>query len=745
MKFSENLNQISYSYNMLHIFICRTSCYDSLINLNDDLSYANFSITGEENNISIEEKSINVLKQIDFNVMDFSIKNTNNTEGGGFRYSGTEIFMNVKNASFINCSSNLGGSIYFSGIYPLYINNSSFRNSSSTSHGGTGYISTVSNTTILNSLFELSNGTEGGSLWISSPNILTRNCSFMSSKSSSDGGSIYISTSQNTLISESTFMNSKGNKGGTAFIKTTATISIINNLFKDSNGNSGGTLNLDTQNASIIGCRFFNSCSSSGGGSTYISSSSNTKLENSIFLNSYSLSGGGAAYVTSSKNTSLLNCSFINCSSLSNGGTAYISSSINTSINNCSFVNSSGLSGGTLIVYSPYVEFSNSSFIDVYSKSQGGSSYIYSKYCKFCQIWIENSTSENLGGATYIYSTNDGGLFHFSDSFFGDCKTSQDGGAIYIVFSLNDIIEVYSCTFFSCICQREGGALCFVNNNRGSFVVDLKRVCIFNCKTTSSTTSHRGSSILIESHTQYNLISLSLITISSCGSLDKGTGTLYINLGQQKGDGMNISYCSSFLGSGSFFSPNFAANYDFNNLINCSSSSTYCIFNKILSSSYSFEFTKSNIINSGASSYVFNVDCGYHYKWSFRYSILYGNKGTLFYVNQGTNQYVQYCYIVHSGTYSNANFQYTLCVTTQSTSVLTPTYALSHYSTYLCAIPNEQGSLEVPCQTIPEELIPPECPPIPSTCNVPTEAAAQFIGLISTVIHIISSSYMILL
>jgi len=318
-----------------------------------------------------------------------------------------------------------------------------------------------------------------------------------------------------------------------------------------------------------------------------------------------------------SSNLSIVGCNFQNSLSSSNGGTAYISSSINSSISNCDFMDSRGSYGGTLWITSPSIDMKNNTFVNSSSSLAGGSHYLSCRNSKYNQIWFKNTSSGTTGGATHIESLTNGGLFHFSDCFFGECRSSTNGGAIYINFRLNDITEVYRCTFYSCISGQEGGAVCFVNSNRGSFVCDLKRICISECLTSSTTTSHRGSAFLINSYTQNHLISLSMVTASSCGTLSKGTGTFYINYGQQKGDGLNISYCSSSLGSGSYFSPYFAANYEFNNFVNCTSSSSYCIYCQLFQSSgYAFDLSNSNFLNNEASYYVFQIYCSVNFRYS---------------------------------------------------------------------------------------------------------------------------------
>ena len=671
---------------MLLLLLVSSYCYDSSLETIDDLSYANFSITGESNNLTWEQMKLNFMKKLDFNINDFTIKNLNNENGGGFKYSGTEIYINLQNASFFNCSSNQGGSLFFQGYKQLSVDNCLFLNSSSSSYGGSKYVTSIDTVLFSNTQYISSkSGSYGGAMYISSSTSILSNCSFLHNFASGVGGSLYIS-SPKMEINNCSFTNCTSlSDGGTAYLSSSTLISINNSIFNTSKGRTGGTLWITSSRSVLNGSRF---------------SKSNSSLE---------------------------------------GGTAYISSSINSSISNCDFMDSRGSSGGTLWILSPSIDMKNNTFVNSSSISAGGSHYLSCSYCKYNQIWFKNTSSGTTGGATHIESSTNGGLFHFSDCFFGECRSSTNGGAIYINFRLNDITEVYSCTFYSCISGQEGGAVCFVNSNRGSFVCDLKRICISECSTSSTTTSNRGSTFLIDSYAENHLISLSMVTASSCGTLGKGTGTFYINFGQQKGDGLNISYCSSFLGSGSYFSPYFAAIYEFNNFVNCTSSSSYCIYCQLAQpSSYSFEITRSNFLNNEGLMNIFYVVCGTSFKWLLRYSILYSNKGTLFYST--TNHQVQYCYIVHSGTYSNGYIQNTLCFTTTSTSVLTPTYALSHYSTYLCAIPNDQEPLEVPCQTIPEELIPPECPPIPSTCNIPSDGSSLYFGLASTFFHILTTS-----
>jgi len=660
--------------------------------------------------------------------------------------------------------------MYCSSICSI-ITNCSFHDSIASSDGGSLLVSSSANSSIENCEFKDSVGSTGGTLHITTPRTIIKNSSFLNSRSSNRGGTAYVSANLLSIVSESNFMNSLGWIGGTLSI-ISPLVELNNNSFKNSSStNNGGTAYISSStNSSISNCEFLDSRGSAGG-TLWISSSQVVDMKNNSFKNSSSTSDGGTAYISSSTNSSISNCEFIdsrglsggtlwissqvidmkNCSfknsiSTSNGGTACISSSTNSTISNCTYIDSIGNSGGTLWITSPSIDMKNNTFINSISSSAGGSHYLNCSNSKYNQIWFKNISSGTTGGATHIESSTNGGLFHFSDCFFGECRSSTNGGAIYINFRLNDITEVYSCTFYSCISGQEGGALCFVNSNRGSYACDLKRICISECSTSSTTTSHRGSAFLIVSHTQNHMISLSMVTASSCGTLGKGTGTFYVYYGQQKGDGLNISYCSSFLGSGFYCLPYFAANYEFNNFVNCTSSSSYCIYCQLAQpSSYSFDITRSNFLNISSTEFIFLVNISSSNKWNLRYSVLYGNLAPVLFRSQTTHSHeVQYCFIVHTGSYTST-IQLLLCVTTQSTSVLTPTHALSHYSTNLCQVPNDQEPLEIPCQTIPEELIPPECPPIPSTCNIPSDGGSLYFSLVSTIFHIITTSLVNLL
>ena len=161
--------------------------------------------------------------------------------------------------------------------------------------------------------------------------------------------------------------------------------------------------------------------------------------------------------------------------------------------------------------------------------------------------------------------------------------------------------------------------------------------------------------------------------------------------------------------------------------------------------SYSFEITLTNILYNKASNNLMYIQISTANKWTIRNSVLYGNTGTtLFYSHHSTQQTIQYCYIVHSGTIGGTGITYELCTTTASTLSLKPTQAISHYSTYLCPVPYEQGALEVPCQTMPEEQIISLCPPIPTTCMVITDELSQHHGILSQIFNLVISSLIVL-
>jgi len=63
---------------MLFILLNCVIGYDISSSLSDDLSYANFSVSGISNDQELEIQKINAMSQVDFNMKDFTIRNIKN-------------------------------------------------------------------------------------------------------------------------------------------------------------------------------------------------------------------------------------------------------------------------------------------------------------------------------------------------------------------------------------------------------------------------------------------------------------------------------------------------------------------------------------------------------------------------------------------------------------------------------------------------------------------------------------------
>jgi len=255
----------------------------------------------------------------------------------------------------------------------------------------------------------------------------------------------------------------------------------------------------------------------------------------------------------------------------------------------------------------------------------------------------------------------------------------------------------------------------------------------------NSTGNYYGTSIYASSSVQDILLSIDLTSCINSGKIGCSLGTLYLVYGQQNGYGVNITKCISKDSSGLFLMPYTTATYQYFTISNCTSSYNNIIY--INSQGSSIDFALSNILHNTGSPNIFTCYGGQINKVILKNSFFYGNNGVLYFSNSQA-QIVRNSYIIHSGTVQSG-FTIESCVTTASTSILSPTVIISHYSTYLCHTPYELGILEFPCQTMPETLPIFECPtnpPAPTTCDIFTEGAVFNFVSISSLNHFILSS-----
>ena len=476
-----------------------------------------------------------------------------------------------------------------------------------------------------------------------------------------------------------------------------------------------------------------------GGSLRYTSPQVFLNINSLSFKNSRSQSSGGSVNLDTSYDIILNNCSYNNSSAVSTGGSVHASSTNSIIIQYSRFFNSSaGNNGGSIYSMSNNAVILTDSIFNTTKGQNGGSAYVNTAKCNISKTWFENSEATNGGGSLFIQGLSSNQFYEVLDCFFGECKSSQNGGAVHIYSSSYSITKIYDCTFYSCSTNGGHGGALYIATQSNSIGCDLQKICFSQCMINSTSSAYYGTALYVSSSTQDYLLSFDQLTFSNCGVLSVSQRTVFLYNGQQLAQCLNFSKCDSQEMSGFYLYPYFSSTYMFFNIVNCSSTTSCVVY--IYYQSGQIDVSKMNTIYNSCNSAVIR-ERGSTNMIIIKFSVFYGNIGTLFIIDS-QYQMLRNCYIVHSGTL-HSGFNFDLCVTTLSTSVLTPTHIITHYSTYMCQTPYELGVLEVPCQTMPEGIYSVECPtnpPIPTTCDIHTADAAFNIVSISSIIRLMISS-----
>jgi len=436
---------------------------------------------------------------------------------------------------------------------------------------------------------------------------------------------------------------------------------------------------------------FVSQTGSEGPSFRYVNPQVVLKITNLSFKNSFSTNTGGSFHMESSNTLYLANCSFWNSSAFFDGGSVYSQTSNAIIIEKSCFNTTKG--------------------------QNGGSAYMKSGKCNVSNSWFEKSEATQSGGSLYILGMINDLVYRVSDCYFGECQCNQSGGAIFVYSSPNAMTEIIDCSFFNCSSRNGHGGAVFVTlqNNNGIFC-NLKRICFSNCLINNISPTYCGTSLYVNSAQQTNLLSFDMITCSKSGQAGCSQGSICIIYGQHYFKFLNVSQCCSKDTSGMLLYSFATSAYMYLNIINCSSMNI--IYFYIFTSSADILYANT-LWNSGTNCIL--KFYGQQNKIAVRYTIFYGNFGTLF-IKEVYPPNLINCYVVHDGTLPSG-VNYENCVTTVSTSVLTPTHVISHYSTFLCQTPFELGLLGAPCQTIPNgfSIIPcPTNPPSQTSCYIHT-------------------------
>ena len=407
---------------------------------------------------------------------------------------------------------------------------------------------------------------------------------------------------------------------------------------------------------------------------------------------SYSNGNGGSFFSNSTKNTILSNLILTNSHCNQSGGVIYTINKENITISQNVFINSS-------------------------SKLIGGTAHITTGSSNIFENWIETSNSFDLGGSFYIYcsTTNTNDIFN---CYFGFCSSIKSGGALYIIaFNIN----IKECTFFYCSSKENGGAI-FVS--KSILKILISKICCNYCSINESSNFH-GTAIFLNGGGNY-LQKVEYVSFSKCNA-KLSYSPIYMNSGEQFFHSNNFSQNSLMYYCGGRFQPYYTSIYQYINFKNSTSTTGTLSYFYRYSSSMDLEFC--NIIENDCKNYgiYFEARSGANCL-IIKYCIFINNilSNYLLY-STNANQIYRSCYIVHSG---NINYYFVNDNSITSTS-LTKTFIITHYSTFLCQTPLELGGLEI--------IISQNCNilPTPTECIFFTNEGSLSGSLINSIIHLL--------
>ena len=281
-------------------------------------------------------------------------------EGGAFSHNQRGVDFHFINCTFINCTTLMrtsawGGGMYFN-AYNSELKNITFINCSSQNGGSlsikwsTG--TTFENITIINSTAY----SAGGAVMIWDSSSVFANATIINSTCTNGyGGAIYWGSNQGSNPSKGVLSN----------------IKIINSTAKT----TGGAIHWSSVYGTISNITIINASASNGGG-IYISSSDN-QLSDFRFINSTATADGGALYIAADYQN-MKNFTFENSNATRNGGAVYVGNCIYIYFYDSTFNNSHAYNGGGLYYtgsIGSLLWLHNSTFINNTVSHNGGAIY----------------------------------------------------------------------------------------------------------------------------------------------------------------------------------------------------------------------------------------------------------------------------------------------------------------------------------------------------------------------------------
>ncbi|WP_298521340.1 Ig-like domain repeat protein [uncultured Methanobrevibacter sp.] len=290
--------------------------------------------------------------------VDF-IDNHARDEGGAFSHNQKGLYFYFENCTFINCTTEKrtnawGGGMYFN-AYDSSLKNITFINCSSQSGGSMSIKWSVGckfeNITIINS----SASAYGGAVMIWDKDSVFANATIINTTCDSYGGAIAVSANYGSsparvTLTDINITNSKAQYGGAIYLN--GDYSNLNNIniTKSSAINGGGIIVHSSENT-FTKIRFNDSIATSNGGAMYINSDHQT-IRNATFEGCNATNCGGAVYIGNYIYI-YVHDSIFNNSYAYNGGAFYYAGSLGTvvSIHNSTFTNNNASHNGGAVYY----------------------------------------------------------------------------------------------------------------------------------------------------------------------------------------------------------------------------------------------------------------------------------------------------------------------------------------------------------------------------------------------------------
>jgi len=433
----------------LNILLINNLTITNIVSIQSIASYGCICFYVNNNNITVNNSSINELSIL-------------NGGGTAFYTSSTNNQLTLFNCTFSSLVGTGTGSIFYFPLYhTLTVNACDFVNISTVnSNGGVFYLPASSSLTLMNSFFDNCTGTAGTILYADDNSIVTIQEVMTKNTMASTYAGIFVFCATDLVLQNSIFKNSTAKEwAGGIYFYFKANISLFENVFmKDMYivSGAGGSIYFETNSiATIVNLVIENSQTVKAfqpSGSIHIKSTSNLLFLNCIFNISQSDQGGVAALDTGN-NVTFYQSFFLNSSAVSQGGIFSLNIDNILNISQCNFLLSSSSQGGAFYLNSYNLIYFESLMFKYGFGLNGGV-----LYCNLnCNVSLFNSIFEynyavNLGGDIYLSQNNS---LQITNCSFTNSSSLYSAGSFYL--GNNNNLKIQNATFINISSLSSGG------------------------------------------------------------------------------------------------------------------------------------------------------------------------------------------------------------------------------------------------------------------------------------------------